>query len=265
MSSTGEITVTVLGSGTSAGVPMIGCPCAVCHSADPRDQRGRCSIAVHYGSERARRHYLVDTSPELRLQAVANRLDHIDAVIYTHGHADHIFGLDDVRRYNTISGAALPVYATADTLAILQTAFPYAFVPASPVEGMYRPELVPHAIDGPFALGGRTWTPVPLVHGKVDVLGFRIGDFAYCTDCSSISSASRALLADLDVLIIDALRPLGHPTHLSFAQALEIIADLKPRRAFFTHLTHDVAHAAIESTLPAHVRVSYDGLVIRTG
>ncbi|MEI8194965.1 MAG: MBL fold metallo-hydrolase [Phycisphaerae bacterium] len=256
MKRSGPITVIVLGSGTSAGVPMIGCRCAVCHSSDPKDQRGRCSIAVQYDGHS----YLVDTGPELRMQAIANQLDAIDAVVYTHGHADHIFGLDDVRRYNTIAGGPLPVYAQADTLGILQTAFPYAFVPASPVDGMYRPELVPHHIDGPFNLGGRTWTPVPLIHGKGEVLGFRIGDFAYCTDCSAISPTSRDLLRRLDVLIIDALRPYPHPSHLSFPQALSIIADLQPKRAFFTHLTHDVCHREIEAQLPPGVEACYDGL-----
>jgi phosphoribosyl 1,2-cyclic phosphate phosphodiesterase len=194
------------------------------------------------------------------LQAVANKLDLISAVVYTHGHADHIFGLDDVRRYNTLRHGPLPVYARAETLGVLRTAFPYAFVPASAVDGMYRPELEPHVIDGSFELHGRTWTPIPLVHGRVAVLGFRIGNFAYCTDCSEIPATSRALLQNLDVLIIDALRPRGHATHLSFAQALATIAELHPRRAFFTHLAHDVAHVDIENALPAHVRACYDGM-----
>lgn len=257
----GEIKVTILGSGTSAGVPMIGCHCPVCSSPDPKDKRNRSSIVVSYGGE----NYLIDTGPELRLQAVAARLDSIAAVIYTHAHADHIFGLDDVRRYNTLSGKALPVYARADTLAVIQNAFPYAFVPAAPVEGLYRPELEPHFIDGPFELSGKQWIPLPLLHGKVEVQGFRIGDFAYCTDCSEIHPQTRELMQDLDVLIIDALRPRPHPTHLSFSQALEIIGDLKPKRAFFTHINHEVTHAELERHLPAHVRGCYDGLVIRVG
>lgn len=253
------ITVTVLGSGTSAGVPMIGCHCAVCESPDPKDKRTRCSIAVHYHNK----NYLVDTGPELRLQAIAARLDRIEAVIYTHAHADHIFGLDDIRRYNTIIQRALPVYARAETMSILETAFPYAFVPMEPVEGLYRPELEPHLIDGPFDLDGLTWTPLPMAHGRVMVQGFRIGNFAYCTDCASISPQTRALMQGLDVLIIDALRPRPHPTHLSFTQAREIIADLKPKRAFFTHINHEMKHADIERELPPEIRACYDGLVLR--
>ncbi len=259
--SNGKISVTVLGSGTSAGVPMIGCHCAVCSSNDPRDQRTRPSIAVHYEG----RNVLVDTTPELRLQAVRSGLDRVDAVVYTHAHADHIFGMDDVRRYNTIMNAPLPLYATSETLTALKSAFAYAFAPREKVaDALYRPELLPRLMDGetPFDVCGRTWTPIPLVHGKFRVLGFRIGNFAYCTDCNEIPAQSRTLLHGLDVLIIDALRPRPHPTHLSFEQALAVIADLKPRRAFFTHLSHDVKHADIEAVLPEHVRVAYDGFRI---
>jgi len=257
-----SLRIQILGSGTSAGVPMIGCHCAVCESTDPRDKRSRCSIAVHYDNTSI----LVDTTPELRLQACAARLDRIDAVVFTHAHADHIFGLDDVRRYNTIMNAPLPIYATAETLMVLQTAYSYAFTPAEKVPGaLYRPELVPTIIgDEPFTIGSRKWQPVPLIHGRAKVLGFRIGDFAYCTDCSAIVPSSLALLQNLDVLIIDALRPRPHPTHLSFDQALQMIETLQPRRAFFTHLSHDLKHADIEATLPPHIRVLYDGLVIET-
>jgi len=263
------MTVTVLGSGTSAGVPMIGCHCAVCESTDPRDRRTRPSIVVSYGGAGAdgetRHNILVDTTPELRLQAVREGLDRISAVVYTHAHADHIFGLDDVRRYNTIMGSPLPLYADAAAMATLRQSFGYAFAPPLPKDrahkdAIYRPELAPVIIEGPFDLFGKTWTPVEMLHGKFKVLGFRIGDFAYCTDCNEIPPASMELLRGLDVLILDALRPRPHPTHLSFEQALAVIAELKPRRAFFTHLSHDMKHADIEATLPGHVRVSYDGL-----
>ena len=258
MQSPDPLRITVLGSGTSAGVPMIGCHCAVCSSSDPRDQRSRPSIVVSYGGH----NILIDTTPELRLQAVRESLDRISAVVYTHTHADHIFGLDDVRRYNTLMKAPLPLYAAPNDLATLRGCFPYAFAaPTEPTtDALYRPELAPVHIDGPFDLFGRTWTPIPLLHGRFKVLGFRIGDFAYCTDCSRMPDESKALLQNLDALIIDALRPRPHPTHLSFEQAQAIIAELKPRRAFFTHLSHDMKHADIEATLPPHVRVSYDGL-----
>lgn len=260
MESSDTLLVTILGSGTSAGVPMIGCHCAVCSSTDPRDRRSRPSIVVRYGGQ----NILVDTTPELRLQAVREGIDRIAGVVYTHGHADHIFGMDDVRRFNTVLKGPVPLYATAETLGILRTSFAYAFAPVTaPMnESLYRPELAPVLIDGPFDLCGRRWTPVPLVHGRAMVLGFRIGDFAYCTDCSRIPAESMALLRGLDVLIIDALRPRPHPTHLSFEQALAVIGALQPRRAFFTHLSHDMKHADIEAMLPGHVRVLYDGLKI---
>ncbi|HUO10330.1 MAG TPA: MBL fold metallo-hydrolase [Phycisphaerae bacterium] len=262
---TTPLTITVLGSGTSAGVPMIGCLCPICTSTDPRDQRSRPSIALHYkDSSGTDRHILVDTTPELRLQSRANSLHRIDAVIFTHAHADHIFGLDDLRRYNTVLNGPLPLYAAPDTMQTLQTVFAYAFKPHNPQlkDALFRPNLQPHLIDGPFSLFDKTWTPIPLIHGRFNVLGFRIDNFAYCTDCNEIPPASRALLQNLDTLIIDGLRPTPHPTHLSFEQALAIIADLKPKRAFFTHLSHDIKHADLEPTLPTHVKPSYDGLRI---
>jgi phosphoribosyl 1,2-cyclic phosphate phosphodiesterase len=256
----------MLGSGTSAGVPMIGCHCAVCSSSDPRDQRSRPSIVVSYaGPDGMPHNILVDTTPELRLQAVRENLDRISAVVFTHAHADHIFGLDDVRRYNTMSGAPVPLYAAADTMETLRSVFPYAFAPPLPPnrafkDVIYRPELAPVLIAGPFELFGRTWEPLELPHGRFTVLGFRIGNFAYCTDCHDIPPAERQRLRGLDTLIIDGLRPRPHPTHLSFEQSLAVIADLQPKRAFFTHLSHDMKHADIEATLPGHVRVGYDGL-----
>ncbi len=249
--------ITVLGSGTSAGVPMIGCHCPVCSSPDPHDKRTRCSILVSYGGKSV----LVDTAPELRLQVVANKIDLIHAVVFTHGHADHIFGLDDVRRYNTLLGHPLPIFGASTTIHTLQQAFAYAFTKQADV-GVYRPELEPHIINGPLELFGAIWHPIALPHGRISVLGFRIGNFAYCTDCAEIPAPSRAMLRNLDTLIIDALRPKSHPTHLSFSQALDIIDDLKPRRAYFTHLSHDVSHHDIQATLPTNVRVAYDGLTL---
>jgi phosphoribosyl 1,2-cyclic phosphate phosphodiesterase len=263
------LTVTVMGSGTSAGVPMIGCHCAVCRSTDPRDHRSRPSIAVTYADPAGTTHHiLVDTAQELRLQAVREGLDHISAVVYTHAHADHIFGLDDVRRYNTTSGKPLPIYAAPKTMETLHQVFPYAFEPprppsCNPKDSLYRPELLPTLIEGPFDLFGRTWEPLELPHGRGHVLGFRVGNFAYCTDCHDIPPAARPRLTGLDTLIIDGLRPRPHPTHLSFEQALAVISDVRPRRAFFTHLSHDMKHADIEATLPEHVRVAYDGMKLQ--
>ena len=256
MTKSDSIEIVVLGSGTSAGVPMIGCHCRVCSSTDPRDKRNRCSVVVGYGGKRV----LIDTPPELRLAVIANGIDMVDAVVLTHGHADHIFGLDDVRRYNTLSGSGMPILANANTLAIIRQAFPYAIDQAAADPLVYRPQIVLQEITDAFELFGRVWTPIYLPHGNVQVLGFRVGDFAYCTDCSGIPPEERKKLASLDVLIIDGLRPTPHPTHLSFNQALEIIAELRPRRAYFTHLTHDLPHAEIEAQLPPHVRVLYDGM-----
>jgi phosphoribosyl 1,2-cyclic phosphate phosphodiesterase len=258
MNKSDSIEIVVLGSGTSAGVPMIGCHCRVCISTDPRDKRNRCSVAVGYAGRRV----LIDTPPELRLAVIANQIDMVDAVILTHGHADHIFGLDDVRRYNTLSGQGMPILAGAKTLSVVRQAFPYAIDQAAADPLVYRPQILLQEITGTFELFGRIWTPIYLPHGNVQVLGFRVGDFAYCTDCSDIPPQERKKLLNLDVLIIDALRPTFHPTHLSFEQALAVIDDLKPRRAYFTHLTHDVPHAEIEQQLPSHVRVLYDGLRI---
>ncbi len=249
--------ITVLGSGTSAGVPMIGCHCAVCTSQDTRDKRSRSSIVINYRN----RNILIDTSPELRLQAVANSLDSIDGIVFTHAHADHIFGLDDVRRYNALLNAPLPLYASRETLDILQRVFPYAFTRQNE-DRVFKPELIAKAITGPFDLCGVLWRPIPLLHGRHRVLGFRVGAFAYCTDCSTVPPESLAMLHDLDVLIIDGLRPKPHPTHFSFNQAMEIIQAVKPRRAFFTHLSHDAGHEEIEAGLPPHVRVCYDGMTI---
>ncbi len=249
--------ITVLGSGTSTGVPMIGCHCPVCSSDDLRDRRSRCSIVVHYQN----RHILVDTTPELRLQAIAARLDRIDAVVFTHAHADHIFGLDDVRRYNTILGSPLPIYAAEDTLVALERIFPYAFIKQQDA-GFFRPALAPNRISGPFDLFGVSWRPIPLLHARGAVLGFRIGDFAYCTDCSDFPESSLDQLRNLQTLIIDALRPRPHPAHLSFAQALTLIDRLQPQQAYFTHLSHDVSHAQAEAGLPPRVRLCYDGLTI---
>jgi phosphoribosyl 1,2-cyclic phosphate phosphodiesterase len=248
------VKITVLGSGTSHGVPMIGCECRVCTSSDPRDTRSRPSIVVGIGG----RNILIDTSPELRLQLVANHIFHIDSVLYTHEHADHMHGVDDLRRFNERIGGPVPVYGAPRVLHDLRERFPYIF--AHQFVGGGIPALELHLIDGPFELYGQTILPVPVWHGNTPVLAFRFGRFAYVTDTNNIPEESMGMLEGLDTLILDALRAEPHPTHFNFAQALEIVRRLRPRRTYFTHLTHTTLHAEVEPTLPEHVFLAYDGL-----
>lgn len=256
MASTVELDVLFLGTGTSHGVPMIGCDCAVCRSPDLHDFRDRCSLYLSSGDQRI----LIDTSPELRHQCLKWNVRRVDAVLYTHHHADHVMGLDDLRRFNWLSHGVLPVYGQAATLDRLRIMFPYAFVGAGP-SASSRPELVPHAIgEGPFRVGSLWITPIPLNHGTMPVLGFRIGRFAYCTDCNAISESSQALLGDLDVLVLDALRLRPHPTHFNLAQAIEMAHRIGAKTTYFTHIAHDIGHAAIEPTLPPGMHLAYDGL-----
>lgn len=251
----GGIDILFLGSGTSAGIPMIGCKCRVCTSGDPRDRRMRASVLVSYANTKV----LIDVTPELRLQCIANDVNGIDAVVMTHAHADHLMGMDDLRRFNTLSGTTLDVWMDAATSETVQRCFGYCFT-LKPEPGVYRPMLIDRRIDAPFEIGGRAWTPIPLKHARATILGFRIGDVAYCTDASGIPDASWSLLEGLDLLVLDALQPTRHPSHFSIDEALAVVERVKPRRTFFTHMSHNVMHAEIEATLPTNVRLAYDGL-----
>jgi phosphoribosyl 1,2-cyclic phosphate phosphodiesterase len=204
---------------------------------------------------------LVDTTPDLRAQALAFRLFRIDAVLYTHGHADHVMGLDDLRRYNVLQHAAIPCYADARTVGELRRTFEYAFRNGPP-EGGGVPRITLFPIGGEFSLGGCTVVPVPLLHGSRQILGYRVGSFAYLTDCSAIPPASWSLVEGIDTLVLDALRELPHPTHFTVAQALQVVERLRPRRTYFTHITHDLPHAATCARLPEGVELAYDGLTI---
>jgi phosphoribosyl 1,2-cyclic phosphate phosphodiesterase len=251
-----SIRITVLGSGTSSGVPTIGCSCEVCRSSDPRDTRLRPSVLLRYNG----RNVIVDTSPDFRAQVLRARLERLDAILYTHSHADHILGLDDVRPFNFRQKSSMPVYGTAETLDVIQRVFQYAF--EEPQQSSV-PKLDLRILDGsPFELFDLRFTPVRLCHGRGTVLGFRFGRAAYLTDHSEIPEESRALLGDLDVLFLDALRHRPHPTHTTVQNALRLVEELKPRRAFFTHMCHDLSHERTEAALPAHVRLAYDGLEI---
>ena len=257
MSEAGNIHITVLGSGTSSGVPTIGCTCAVCLSDDPRDKRLRPSILVRYSG----RNVVIDTSPDFREQALRAKIDRLDAVIYTHAHADHILGLDDIRPFNYRQKIPMPLYGTPETLDAIQRVFRYAFT-EEPQQSTV-PKIDLHPLDGsPFELFGLEFTPVRLCHGKGTVLGFRFGRAAYLTDHSEIPAESAALLNDLDVLFLDALRHRPHPTHTTVENALKLVEQFKPRRAFFTHMCHELSHAGTEATLPDFIRLAYDGLEI---
>ncbi len=251
---TSGLTITVLGSGTSHGVPMIGCDCPVCTSADPRDKRTRPSITIGRG----RTVLLVDTAPELRLQCLACGVTRVTAVLYTHYHVDHLAGLDDLRRFNWMQGGAIPCYGQPATLDRLRSMFPYVFRP----EGDYPsavPRLALHAIDGPIEIEGVVVTPIPLLHGRLPVLGFRVGNFAYCTDVSEIPRDSWRLLEGLEVLILDALRKRPHPTHFNLDQAVAHAEKIGAGRTFFTHIAHELGHEATNRELPAGMALAYDG------
>jgi phosphoribosyl 1,2-cyclic phosphate phosphodiesterase len=267
-----SLRVTFLGTGTSHGVPMIGCTCAVCQSPDPRDRRTRPSILIEIlerpttvpaSSDVARRvrSILVDTATDLRAQALAHGVTRVDTILYTHSHADHIMGLDEVRRFNVMQQSSMPCLADERTLADLRRMFAYIFDPA-PGPGGGIPQLALFRIAGAFTLGGLEFVPVPLLHGRRPILGFRVESFAYLTDCSAIPESSWPLIEGVRTLVVDALRHRPHPTHFTVTQALDVVARVSPARAFFTHICHDLAHEETCRGLPPHVQLAYDGLTL---
>ena len=240
------------------GVPTLGCACRVCRSTDPRDNRTRPSILLSKNG----RNVVIDTTPDFRFQALRAGVARLDAVVFTHGHADHILGFDDIRPFNMRQKTRLPVYASAETLATLRRTFAYAFdnTPAASTV----PQVTLHTIEGPFDPFGAPLVPIPARHGEMEVLGFRFGRAAYLTDFSALPNSSKALLRGLDDLIADALRDTPHPMHLTVEQALDLVAELAPRRAWFTHIAHDLPHEETNARLRArgfaHVQLAYDGL-----
>ncbi len=243
-----------LGTGTSTGVPILACQCEVCTSSDLRDKRTRPSILLDYDGRRV----LVDTSPDFRIQAMREGLTRLDAAVFTHAHADHILGLDDTRVYYFRQQAPIPIYGDARCMATIRSTFAYIFNGDYAYGGVGR--LDPHVVEGPFDLWGLNMIPVPLLHGNLPILGYRFRDTAYLTDVSEIPESSFPLLEGLQTLIIDALRIKPHPTHFTLTQALAMVERVKPRRAFFTHIAHDLGHESTNSALPGHVQLAYDGL-----
>ncbi len=251
--------IVILGSGTSMGVPTLGCTCAVCTSPDARNRRLRPSIAIEWN----KRSVVVDTGPDFREQALRAGIQRVDAVFYTHAHADHILGLDDLRPLSFRHRPGyLPLYADAETGEILERVFAYTFSPESQYPTRARVKL--HTLSGhdSVELDGVRFQRVPLQHGPTEVSGFRFGPAAYLTDMKTIPESSLPLLENLDVMILDGLRPQEHPSHSNLEEALQWVELVKPRRAWLTHMSHEVDHAATEATFPPHVRLSYDGLRI---
>jgi phosphoribosyl 1,2-cyclic phosphate phosphodiesterase len=246
--------LTVLGSGTSMGVPTIGCDCAVCHSSDPHDRRTRPSILVEYGGKTV----LIDTTPDFREQALREGVRQLDAVLYTHAHADHILGLDDVRPLSFHRPEKIPLYARPEAAELLRRVFRYIFDADYKFGSLAQVEL--HLIDGPVDLFGVRFEPVKVLHGDAEIIGYRFGQAAYLTDFSEIPEESFSQLQDLDILFLDALRYKPHPTHSTVENSLRIVDRVKPKRGFFTHICHDLPHEETNKTLPPHVRLSYDGM-----
>src|SRR5215469_8716300 len=260
-----KLRVRVLGSGTSMGVPTLGCHCAVCESKNPHDKRLRPSLLI----SRSEQNVVIDTTPDFRTQALRAGLDRLDAVVLTHGHADHILGFDDLRPYNFRQRAPMPVYGTEETFRIVRRVFAYAFDEKPTLSSIPSVEL--HVVKGPFELLGTTLVPIPLLHGEMEVLGYRFGRAAYLTDFSKLPETSAALLEGLDDLILDALRDVPHPMHMTVEQSLALIDRLMPTRAWFTHIAHHLPHAATNERLRKagypQVKLAYDGLefAVETG
>ena len=248
--------LTFLGTGTSTGVPTVGCDCAVCTSPARHDKRTRPSLLLEYSG----RTVVIDTTPDFRWQALRQKIQRVDAIIFTHAHADHVLGLDDVRPFYFRQKDPIPIYADNHSMESLRRIFTYIFEQTYPYGGILKVE--PHLIDGPFSLWDTQLVPLPVMHGNLPVLGFRFGSGAYVTDFSSIPGPTMGLLEGLDVLILDALRHKPHPTHSTIENSLALVERLKPARAYFTHIAHELAHDETNANLPPNVRLAYDGLEV---
>lgn len=246
---------TLLGTGTSTGVPAIGCDCRVCRSADPRDARLRTSCLLEWDDGTK---LLIDASMDCRQQLLSQRLTRLDAVLLTHAHADHALGLDELRMFNFRQRRPMPVYSNAETLRQVRRTFWYAFEKTQYEQGKPKLDLI--TVEGPFEAAGKSVTPLPLVHGNLDIVGFRLGRFAYVTDALVVPPATRELLRGLDVLVVNALREEPHPTHQTLAEAVEVIEDVAPERAVITHVGHWLSAADIDARTPPNTRSAHDGM-----
>jgi phosphoribosyl 1,2-cyclic phosphate phosphodiesterase len=247
-----------LGTGTSVGVPMLGCHCEVCRSTNPKNNRFRCSVLIQTQDG----NILIDTTPELRLQLLRENMHVIHAILCTHFHADHVFGLDDVRPLCRFLSGPMPLYCSSEAAGLFRQAYAYVFGPGSEFlsAGFIPTVQLREIAEEPFTVLGERITPIPLHHAQFHVFGFRIGNVAYCTDVSRIPDRSWPLLNGLDVLVLDALRFKPHPAHFSINQAVEVIERVKPGRAYLTHMSHDIEHESTNRQLPAGIELAYDGL-----
>lgn len=266
--------LTFLGTGTSAGVPMIGCTCPVCQSDDPRDRRDRSSVVVRYPRPRKsdgqpdRYTVMIDASPEVRHQSIRHGVDWLDTLMFTHAHADHVLGLDDLRRFNTVTGGPIEFFAEPEVIQAIRQMFSYIFKDKHHYDNAYVAKLIPLPI-GPgqvIEIGQASWTPIRLMHGRLPILGYRVDwagrSIAYCTDCSTIPHETLPQMQDLDVLVLDGLRERHHPTHMTLDRACEFAEQIGAKQTYLTHIAHDHSHEELLARLPAGVEPAYDGLTL---
>ena len=247
--------LTMLGVGSSAGTPVVGCGCATCISTDLRNKRTRCSslIALDSGEN-----ILIDTGPDLRSQCLRENIKRVDAVLYTHTHADHLHGIDDLRAFCVLQRKQIPLYAKQDAVAHITQKFGYTL--RDPSDFWEMPVLRAETVAAPFELFGAQVTPIPIMHGKSQIFGYRIGNMAYMTDVSEIPESSFTLLENLDIVLLDCLREAAHPTHINIEQSLAYISRINAKQSYMIHMTHDLEYAALSSKLPKNVFVGFDGL-----
>jgi len=258
------VTITFLGTGTSIGIPVIGCDCAVCQSDNPKNKRTRASVYVETPDQR----FLIDAGPDLREQCLREGIKEVDSVIFTHEHSDHIMGFDDLRRFSIGADQTLPIYATPSCLQRLTDAFRFAFDKSNWYPGYLKP--LAHTVEGPFKLAGSKLTPLEVKHGKVPTIGYLLERddhkyFAYLSDCKTISEPALDRMEGVDTLIIDCLKETEHPTHMSFSEAMQVRDRVKPKRTLLTHISDAIEHDSFEAKLPDDVRIAYDGLKLSLG